>query len=322
MKVTIFTPTFNRADTLPRLFVSLQQQTDKRFEWLIVDDGSTDNTAQLIHNFTCEKNDFEIRYYFQEHGGKPRAQNLAIDLARGELFITCDSNKYLSRNAVELIIGMAEGIRDVPMMCGVGGYRADFSGKPFGGSMQLDGRSFVDCTRLEGHLYNIVGDKASAFFTDVLKNYKSPEYPDEFFVSESVWLIPMAIDGYKTRWFPEILIYGEYTADGLTKQGANSRAGHTRNFQGFLHQLRVEIMARGTKAMRFLIYEAIDIAKEKDIPMKSLAIKIGCSQSHLIYLKAIRYMHKLYGSISRLVKKFIGSTATSYLKKLMHRQEQ
>lgn len=318
MKVTIFTPTYNRANTLPRLFAALQRQTDKRFEWLIVDDGSTDGTEQLIHTFSKVEQGFEIRYYLQNHGGKPRAQNLAIDLARGDMFITCDSNKYPSDNAVELIIRMAETIRDVPMMCGVGGYRADFKGAPFGGEMWLGGRSFVDCTRLEGKLYNIVGDKASAFFTDILKNYKSPEYPGESFVSESVWLIPMASDGYKTRWFPEILIYGEYTTDGLTKQGANSREGHARNFQGFLHQLRVEIAAQGTDQMLFSIYEAMDIAKEKGMSNRIFADKIGCSGCHVIYLRTTRFLHRMYGKVSGFVKRIIGESATEYIRKKLN----
>lgn len=319
MKVTIFTPTYNRASTLPRLFSALQRQTDKRFEWLIIDDGSTDHTADLVKAFCKEDNSFEIRYYVQDHGGKPRAQNKAIDLAKGDLFITCDSNKYPSDNAVESIIKMAETIRDVPMMCGVGGYRANFSGTPFGGKMQLNGKDFVDCTRLEGNKYNIVGDKASAFFTNILKKYKSPEYPGESFISESVWLIPMALDGYKTRWFPEILIYGEYTSDGLTKQGANSREGHVHNFRGFLHQLRVEILANGTKQMHYLIYEAMDIAKEKGMSDKTLANQIGCSPMYIMHLRLSRFLHKTYGAITYCVKLLLGKTATEFIRQKLKR---
>lgn len=319
MKVTIFTPTFNRASTLPRLFAALQRQTDKRFEWLIVDDGSTDHTPQLIQEFCQTDTDFEIRYFQQSHAGKPRAQNKAIDLATGDLFITCDSNKYPSDNAVELIINMAEPILNTPMMCGVGGYRANFAGEPYGGTMKLDGKSFVDCTRLEASSFNIVGDKASAFFTRVLADYKSPEYPGEDFISETVWLTEMAMDGYRTRWFPEILIYGEYSTDGLTKNGANSRDGHFRNFQGFLHELRVGITSKGVKPMRYLIYEAMDIAQEKRVSDKTLAERIGCSANHIVYLRALRLLHRIYGHISNFVKLLIGKTATDHIKKRIRR---
>lgn len=317
MKVTIFTPTYNRASTLSRLYAALQRQTDKHFEWLVVDDGSTDQTEQLVQNLCRQENTFEIRYYRQDHGGKPRAQNWAIDLARGELFITCDSNKYPSDNAVEKIIQVAETIRGMPMMCGVGGYRADFNGFPFGGRMKLGEKEYIDCTRIEGHLYNIVGDKASAFFTDVLRNYKSPEYPGELFISESTWLTPMAMDGYKTRWFPEILIYGEYAADGLTKQGANSREGHAQNFQGFLHQIRVEIAAYGIKPLLYLIYEAMDIAKEKEMPDRVFTKSIGCSAYQIIYLRTVRLLNKVYGMISRCIKALIGKKATAYIRKIL-----
>lgn len=303
MKLTVFTPTYNRATTLPQLYEALQRQTDKRFEWLIIDDGSTDNTEQLIDIFRKDANAFNLRYYRQNHEGKPRAQNIAVDLAEGDLFITCDSNKYLSDNAVELILEMAETIRDIPMMCGVGGYRADFSGKIYGGNMDLGDNLYIDCTRLENEKYHILGDKASAFYTKVLQQYKSPEYPGETFISESSWLIPMAVDGYKTRWFPEILVYGEYSNDGLTKTGANSREGHSKNFLGFLHVLKLEIAAHGVEPMLYLIHEAIDIAEEKGMSQGELSTRIGCTLRQLHHIKILRAFHKFYGKISNLVKK-------------------
>ena len=320
MKLTIFTPTYNRASTLPRLFAALQRQTDKRFEWLIVDDGSTDNTEQLIQEFRGQTDSFDIRYYQQDHGGKPRAQNKAVDLATGELFLVCDSNKYPADNAVELILKMESTVQHNPTICGVGGYRADFNGRPFGGEMTLGGLPFVDCTRLEGAEYNIVVDKSTAFYTNILRKYKSPEYPGETFVSEGVWLIPMAADGYKTRWFPEILIYGEYTADGLTKQGANSRIGHSQNFQGYLHLIRVEIAARGIQPVLFMIHEALDIAKEKGMPTKTFASRIGCSRLQVIRIQIVRLLHKIYGVFSKALKKIIGAHLTERLRKVFKRK--
>lgn len=182
MIITVFTPTYNRVSTLPRLFDALQRQTFKNFEWLIVDDGSTDNTQELVADFKKRAKNFAVRYYVQEHGGKHRAQNRAVDLAKGELFITCDSNKYLSENALELITRMYDSIQGIPNMCGVGGYRADFSGRVWGGTMELDGKNYIDCTSIESPKYNITGDKATAFFTSLLQKYKSPEYSGEMFV--------------------------------------------------------------------------------------------------------------------------------------------
>ncbi len=100
--ITIFTPTYNRAYRLSNLFNSLRVQTDKNFEWLIVDDGSTDETEQLVRTFIGGA-DFNIRYVKQLNGGKHRAINRGIQLARGSLFLIVDSDDFLTKNAVEII---------------------------------------------------------------------------------------------------------------------------------------------------------------------------------------------------------------------------
>lgn len=315
MKLTVFTPTYNRSETLECIFKALCRQTDKRFEWLIIDDGSIDDTKERIDYFVNQNVGFEIRYYYQSHGGKHRAQNRAIDLAKGELFITCDSNKYPADNMVALVLNVSETIRGIPLMCGVGGYRADFSGNIWGGEMCIKDR-FLDCTYLEREKYHVLGDKATVFYTEILKKYKSPEYPNEDFVSESVWLIPMAMQGYKTRWFPEILIYGEYAKNGLTQTGANSHSGHEKNFFGFLQLVKVEKEAKGTNAVLYLLYEALDIAKSKKMPDRDLTKRIGCSWEELLYLRIIRIYHSAYGKISSLVKRIIGEEKTEIIRKM------
>lgn len=294
MKLTIFTPTYNRAYSLHRLFQSLQSQTDKRFEWLICDDGSTDNTKESAEIFAEEANGFSVKYIYQKHGGKHRAQNLAIRSATGDVFITCDSNKYLADNAVELLLNMFSTIDRSAGICGVGGYRADFSGNVYGGTMAFN-TPYLDCTNLERKKYNLGGDKASAFYTDILLRYPFPEYDGEFFISESAWLTPMALDGYKIRWFPEILVYGEYTADGLTKQGANEYRGHYDNFYGHLHVLAMELTAYGIQEKLPDIYEAFDIAKAKGMHMSELSRRVNIPLPSLCLLR----LRKLMGSLKR-----------------------
>lgn len=319
MMVTIFTPTYNRVQTLPRVYQALLRQTDKRFEWLIVDDGSTDHTRQLIQTYSEVTDAFPIRYYYQDHVGKPRAQNMAVDLAKGDLFITCDSNKFLSDNAIELIIKMADGIENTPMMCGVGGYRADFSGQVYGGEMRIGDADYLDCTRLEAPKYHITGDKASAFFTDILRKYKSPVFPGEVFVSESAWLLPMALDGYRTRWFPEILVYGEYSADGLTKQGANSFSGHQQNFFGYLYCVRLEIIAHGISNVLPMVHEAIDIANTKNMRLGELAKHLGCTIARIICIQISRSFHSIYGKVSNRIKLLLGERLTQKIQSMKYR---
>ena len=92
--LTIFTPTFNRAHTLVRLYEGLLKQTEKVFEWLIVDDGSTDGTKNLVEGFIQERK-LNIRYFYQENQGKHIAINKGVSEARGNYFLTIDSDDYL-----------------------------------------------------------------------------------------------------------------------------------------------------------------------------------------------------------------------------------
>ena len=100
-KITVFTPTYNRAYILETLYHSLQRQTFADFEWLIVDDGSSDGTDSLVRSWQADQNPFPIRYVYQENGGKCRAINRGLELAAGELFFTVDSDDYLTDDALE-----------------------------------------------------------------------------------------------------------------------------------------------------------------------------------------------------------------------------
>ena len=103
-KITVFTPTYNRAYIIENLYQSLRKQTYTDFEWLVVDDGSADNTQELFEGWQQEDNPFPIRYVKQENGGKCRAINHGLKLARGELFFTVDSDDYLTDDALEKIL--------------------------------------------------------------------------------------------------------------------------------------------------------------------------------------------------------------------------
>ena len=99
MKVTVLTPTFNRAHTLDKLYRSLICQTCADFEWMIVDDGSTDNTKDLIESYIRENN-FKISYYYKQNGGKHRALNYGIKNVDSELTFVVDSDDWLTPNAI------------------------------------------------------------------------------------------------------------------------------------------------------------------------------------------------------------------------------
>ena len=106
--ITVFTPTYNRAECLKRCYGSMQRQSDKNFVWMIIDDGSTDYTKTLVNQWQKEKNDFQIEYYYKENGGLHTGYNEAIKQAKTDLMICIDSDDYLVDNAIEEICSFWE----------------------------------------------------------------------------------------------------------------------------------------------------------------------------------------------------------------------
>lgn len=107
--ITVFTPTYNRAHTLHRVFNSLNMQKFKDFEWLIIDDGSTDDTRELIDSYAKEAQ-YPIRYYYKENGGRHTALNMSYGLAHGKYIINIDSDDELAPEALQKIYGIWESI--------------------------------------------------------------------------------------------------------------------------------------------------------------------------------------------------------------------
>lgn len=212
-KITVFTPTFNRGYLMNKLFYSLNSQTNKHFEWLIVDDGSIDQTGELVETFK-ELADFEIRYFYQQNGGKHRAINHGLDLARGELFFIVDSDDSLTDDAIEKIFNNYSGIAFDNSFAGVA-FNKGFSKKRIVGET-FEG-TYIDCDNLHRGKHNILGDKAEVYRTDILKSIKFPEIDGENFMSEVVLWNEVARRGYKLRWFNDIIYFCDYLEDGLTK---------------------------------------------------------------------------------------------------------
>ena len=235
VKLTIFTPVYNREKTLRRLYISLTQQTCKDFEWLVVNDGSADDSEQLIKQFIAEGNDFPINYYHKENGGKHRAINYGVERAKGELFFIVDSDDWLAVDAAETLLRYYHQIETNPQFAGVAGTRSNSKGKISGKTFQGD---YLDATSLERVRYGIIGEKSEAFKTCVLKKYKFPEFDGEKFISEAVVWNKIAHDGFMLRWFNHPIYYWEYQSDGLT---SNLRKLYYNNPQGYLMYVAQEM---------------------------------------------------------------------------------
>lgn len=219
--ITVFTPTFNRAYSLPNLYASLCRQTCKDFEWLVVDDGSTDNTTGLFDAWIKET-EFPIRYVKQENGGKHRAINHGVRLARGDLFFIVDSDDYLTDNAIEKISGIYAGIAANGSFAGLAGLKTIAPGNV---SVSTGWKEHdVDTTSIDiRYKYGIEGDLAEVFRTDILRQFPFPEIEKEKFCTEALVWNRIAKAGYKLRYTQVPIYICEYRADGLTAASVNLR---------------------------------------------------------------------------------------------------
>lgn len=215
--VTVFTPIYNRAYLIGRLYHSLLKQTDFHFEWLIVDDGSTDDVALIVHQWIEKTPEFEIRFYQQKNGGKHRAVNKGVQLAKGEAFFIVDSDDYITEDAVEVIRKWWKTISKDNEFAGVSGLRRVKNGKIVGGVPAFE--AYIDATNLEREKHGLLGDKAEVYKTSALKKYPFPEFEGENFLTEAVVWDRIAYTGLKIRWFNKALIICDYRKDGLSSQG-------------------------------------------------------------------------------------------------------
>lgn len=247
MKITVFTPTYNRAHLIGRLYDSLCRQTCRDFEWLVVDDGSSDDTDSLFTRLK-EEADFPIRYHKKENGGKHTAINLGLELARGALFFTVDSDDYLTDDALEKVARWEAELPKDQKFCGFAGRLADFSGRLSGG--EADG-TYFDGTTLDRY-GKAGGERAMVFYTAVHKQYPYPVFPEERFLTEAVTWNRMARDGYRFRFYNDVIWIYEYQNDGLTGTGMSL---YQRNPRGYALWVREKADIQGIRGRdRFMTW--------------------------------------------------------------------
>lgn len=200
---TVFTPTFDRAHVLGRVHDSLVNQTFRDFEWVIVDDGSTDDTAKVVETWK-NQNLFPLRYFRQENQGKHVAFNRGVREAKGELFLTLDSDDSCVPTALERLrfhwMNIPEGIRGqfsaVTALC------LDQKGNPVGGRFPGE---FIDSDSLEiRYKYGVSGEKWGFQRTDVLRQFPFPEDLKGTYVPEGLVWNSISRD-FKTRYVNERL---------------------------------------------------------------------------------------------------------------------
>lgn len=211
LAITIFTPTYNRATLLPRLFHSLQHQTNAVYEWIIVDDGSTDATREVVAEFTAQAS-FPVRYFFQENKGKHFAINRGVREARGDYFFIVDSDDMLPPDALRKVSEMIVKIDNRTDIGGVSG-RCQLAGGEMVGHFD---RAFLVANALDVRfVQGVTGDLAEVFKTAVLREFPFPEIENEKFCPEAlVW--NRIAQKYKLIYFNQPIYEAEYQPEGLT----------------------------------------------------------------------------------------------------------
>lgn len=220
-KLTIFTPTYNRGYLLPELYDTLLKQDCKNFEWLVIDDGSTDDTQTIVEGWLAERaGGFVIRYHKVDNGGKQRAINRAVELAHSDWLFIVDSDDKLTLDAVSTVIRWIDSLPECETFAGVSGlkYNAELppSEQP---NVNIPSCGYVDCSNLERNKYGLSQDLAEVFKVSVLKKYPFKVWPGETFTPECVVWDKLALDGYKLRYYAKYIYIYSYREDGLTRGG-------------------------------------------------------------------------------------------------------
>ena len=211
--ITILTPTYNRGYIIDKAYKSLLNQSDNDFEWLIIDDGSTDNTEKLVKNFIIEDK-ITVRYYKKKNGGKHTALNFGFDKANGNYILILDSDDFLTKDAIQTVKQYIKKYGKNKKIACLSFLRIYDNGKTIGKVYSEDEviSNYIDFKHNKGHL----GDMAEVYKTDVLKKYSFPIFNDEKFLSEAIVWNKIALD-YDTVFINKGIYVCEYLGDGLSK---------------------------------------------------------------------------------------------------------
>lgn len=210
MMLTVFTPTYNRESCLERLYRSLLEQEYQDFEWLVVDDGSTDSTMQMVRRFADEKK-IPIRYFYKPNGGKHTAYNWGLAEARGDWFMCVDADDYLHSEAVTRI---AKTVARLGTSDGIAAYKQDTEGR----RLSAEFPSNIERCKISDLALKFMcsGEFSFVFPTVLAQKFPFPVFQGEKFVGESV-IYDRIEQSCHVFLLPEIITICEYQTDGYSK---------------------------------------------------------------------------------------------------------
>lgn len=236
--ITVFTPTFNRADLLLRCFESMKRQTNQNFVWMVIDDGSTDNTQDFLNIWKNEKYDFDFEFYYKENGGLHTAYNEAIAHIKTPLCVCVDSDDFMPDNAIEKILAFWESNRS-KQYAGIVGLDAYLDGTVIGDL--LPAQESINLIDLMVGRYPIKnGDRKIVLRTELYKKYAPMKvFKGEKNFNPHYMHLQISLE-YDFLVLNEKLCYVEYQSDGMSnsmlkqyKNSPNSFAEHRKLYLNF-----------------------------------------------------------------------------------------
>ena len=268
IKVTVFTPTYNRGQYISNLYDSLCKQTDLSFEWVVVDQGA-DQTEELIKRFQKEASFPVIYHRLQGERGISRAMNAMMNLARGQLVMKVDDDDTLTSDAIETVIRMEQTIEQKDDYAGVSGLRAYPDGSVIGGEWPNDSE-WIDCTNLERYKYGLEGDKAEAYYLKVMQKHGPvPTVVGEYYTWESILWDRIAHSGKKIRWFNRKIYIAQYLPGGATDTKSSAALNNFFTFTLMVSERisyhEISFMRRFKTSCRYF-----EILHQKNLPFKDV----------------------------------------------------
>ena len=224
--LTIFTPAYNRAYTLHKCYESLKKQTNKDFEWLIIDDGSTDNTRELVQSW-IEENLIPIKYHYQKNQGMHGAHNSAYELIDTKLNVCIDSDDYMPDDAVEKILKFWEENQSEEI-AGIAALDAYESGEVIGTNFPKDLKTSTSFDMYYKH--GVCGDKKFIYKTELTKKFPYPIFEGEKYVGLAYKYRKIDLT-HKLALMNEVVCIVEYMEDGSSR---NMLKQYINNPKGFI----------------------------------------------------------------------------------------
>lgn len=262
--LTVFTPTYNREKLLTRCYESMKAQTNQNFIWMVVDDGSTDGTSELVKKWISESNGLEIKYLYKENGGLHTAYNKAIENIETELCVCIDSDDFMPNNAVELIIDFWRE-NGSEKYAGIVGLDFDLNGKVIGDLLPNKEVNLIDLFLGKYKIKN--GDRTNVVRTELYKRFAPMKvFPGEKNFNPHYMHLQISQD-YDFLVLNENLRFVDYQPNGMT----NSMLRQYRSSPNSFAEIRKLYLSFKNTSLWFKLKHTIHLTSSCILANKSLS---------------------------------------------------